>query len=110
MNHAPQHLAQADRHIVDLKAHIGRQRILVNHARDTGQPSRMAESLLDALEGSLRIFEKHRELIVAQLQRQPAKWAAQPKMDDEASGNGGSLLSIRSSRSTFESSGASATK
>jgi hypothetical protein len=73
MNHAPQHLAQADRHIVDLKAHIGRQRILVNHARDTGQPSRMAESLLDALEGSLRIFEKHGELIVAQLQRQPAK-------------------------------------
>jgi len=31
----------------------------------------MAESLLDALERSLRIFEKHRELIFAQLQRQP---------------------------------------
>jgi len=30
----------------------------------------MAESLLDALEGSLRLFEKHRVLILGQLQRQ----------------------------------------
>jgi hypothetical protein len=36
-----------------------------------GRPSRTAESLLDVLERNLRIFEKHRELIVAQLQRQP---------------------------------------
>jgi hypothetical protein len=28
--------------------------------KDKGQGSEMAESLLDALEGSLRIFEKHR--------------------------------------------------
>jgi hypothetical protein len=73
MNQAPerQHLAQVDRHIVDLKAHIVRQRVIVKHTRDTGQHSEITESLLDALEGSLRIFEKHRELILAQLQRQP---------------------------------------
>jgi hypothetical protein len=73
MNQAPerQHLAQVDRHIVDLKAHIVRQRVILKHTRDTGQRSEIAESLLDALEGSLRIFEKHRELILAQLQRQP---------------------------------------
>jgi hypothetical protein len=68
--HERQQLAHADRHIVDLKAQILRQRVLINHARDVGQPSELAESLLDALEGSLRIFEKHRELILAQLQRQ----------------------------------------
>ena len=33
---------------------------IVKHALDTGQGSEMADSLLDALEGSLRIFEKHR--------------------------------------------------
>ena len=52
-------------------AGIVRQRVIVKHALDTGQPSEMAESLLHALEGSLRIFEKHRELILSQLLRQP---------------------------------------
>jgi hypothetical protein len=47
------HLAQANRHIAEL-------RIIVKRALDTGQRSEMAESLLDALEGSLRLFEKHR--------------------------------------------------
>jgi hypothetical protein len=67
------HLAQANGHIAELKVQIVRQRVIVKHARDTGQPSEIAESLLDALEGSLRIFEKHRELILAQLQRQPSE-------------------------------------
>ena len=71
--HERQQLAQADRHIVDLKAQIVRQRVLVNHARDAGHRSEIAESLLDALEGSLRIFEKHRDLILAQLQRQQSE-------------------------------------
>ena len=39
---------------------------IVKYAPDTGQRSAMAESLLDALERSLRIFEKHRERIFAQ--------------------------------------------
>jgi len=64
---------EANGHIAELKVQIVRQRVIVKHARDTGQPSEIAESLLDALEGSLRIFEKHRELILAQLQRQPSE-------------------------------------
>jgi hypothetical protein len=60
MNHAQKHLAQANRHIAELNVQIVLQRVIVKHALDTGQPSEMAESLLDALEGSLRIFEKHR--------------------------------------------------
>ena len=62
MNRAWQqeHLDQAYRHIAELKVRIVRQRAIVKYALDTGQRSEMAESLLDALEGSLRIFEKHR--------------------------------------------------
>jgi hypothetical protein len=62
MSHAQKYLAQANRHIAELKDALG-----------TGQRSEMAESLLDALEGSLRIFEKHRELILSQLLRQPSE-------------------------------------
>ena len=64
-----EHLAQAYRHIAELMVQIVRRRVIVKYALDTGQRSAMAESLLDALERSLRIFEKHRELIFAQLQR-----------------------------------------
>src|SRR5262249_26030077 len=60
-----QHLDQAYRHIAELKAHIVRQRVLLKDALDTGQPSELAESMLHALEGSLR-FEKHRQLILEQ--------------------------------------------
>jgi hypothetical protein len=60
MNHAQKQLAQANRQIAELTVQIVRQRVIVKHALDTGQHSEMAESLLDALEGSLRIFEKHR--------------------------------------------------
>jgi hypothetical protein len=68
------HLAQANGHIAELKVQIVRQRAIVKYTLDTGQRSEMAESLLDALEGSLRIFEKHRELIFAQVQRQPPEY------------------------------------
>jgi hypothetical protein len=54
------HLAQANRHIAELAVQIVRQRVIVKYALDRGHPSEMAESLLDALEGTLRIFEKHR--------------------------------------------------
>jgi hypothetical protein len=70
MNRAQEHLAQANRHIAELTVQIVRQHVIVKYALDTGQRSEIVESLLDALEGSLRIFEKHRELILAQLQRQ----------------------------------------
>jgi hypothetical protein len=51
-----EHLAQAYRHIAELKSHILRQRVMLKHVLDTGQPSELAESMLHALEGSLRAF------------------------------------------------------
>src|SRR5258707_1174698 len=59
------HLALANRHIAELTVQIARQRVIVKHALDTAQRSEMAESLLDALEGSLRIFEKHRIFLLS---------------------------------------------
>jgi hypothetical protein len=73
MNHAQKYLAQANRHIAELNIQIVRQRVIIKDVLDTGQRFEMAESLLDALEGSLRIFEKHRELILSQLLRQPSE-------------------------------------
>jgi hypothetical protein len=73
MSRAQEHLAQANGQIAELKVQIVRQRVIIKDALDTGQRFEMAESLLDALEGSLRIFEKHRELILSQLQRQPSE-------------------------------------
>jgi hypothetical protein len=68
MNHVQRYLTQANRHIAELVVQIAHQRAIVKHALDTGQGSEMAESLLDALEGSLRIFEKHR-IFLLRLQR-----------------------------------------
>jgi hypothetical protein len=65
------HLAQANGHIGELKVQIVRQRVIVKY--DTGQPSEMAESMLNALEESLVAFEKHRELILDQLKRRPSE-------------------------------------
>jgi hypothetical protein len=65
MNLAQKYLAQANRHIAELYVQIARQRVIVKHALDAGQRSEMAESLLDALEGSLRIFEKHRIFLLS---------------------------------------------
>jgi hypothetical protein len=68
MNHAQKYLAQANRQIAELAVQIARQRVIVKRALDAGQGSEMAESLLDALEGSVRIFEKHRIFLLS-LQR-----------------------------------------
>src|SRR5215469_9822683 len=65
MNHAQAYLAQANRQIAELAVQIARQRVIVRQALDTGQRSEMAESLPDALEGSLRIFEKHRIFLLS---------------------------------------------
>jgi hypothetical protein len=70
MNHVQKYLAQANRHIAELNIQIVRQHVIIKDALDTGQRFEMAESMLDALEGTLRIFEKHRELILSQLLRQ----------------------------------------
>ena len=67
MNHAQKYLAQANRHIAELTVQIARQRVIVTYVLDTGQPSELSESLLHALEESLGIFEKHRELILERI-------------------------------------------
>ena len=59
------HLALANRQIAELTVQIVRQRVIVKQGLDTGQRSEMAESLLDALEGSLRLFEKHRIFLLS---------------------------------------------
>jgi hypothetical protein len=68
MNHAQKYLTQANRQIAELVVQIAHQRAIVKQMLETGQRPEMAESLLDALEGSLRIFEKHRIFLLG-LQR-----------------------------------------
>jgi hypothetical protein len=66
------HLAQANRYIAEMRADTARERIIVEHALDAGYATEVAESMLHALEGALRIFEKHRELVLDQLKRRPS--------------------------------------
>jgi hypothetical protein len=68
-----EHLAHADWHIAEVKRHITRQRLRVEHTLDTGQRSELADSMLHAFEASLRAFEKHRKLVLNQLKRQPSE-------------------------------------
>jgi hypothetical protein len=77
MNHAQKYLAQANRHIAELAVQAAHQRAIVRHALDAGQRSEMAESLLNALEGSLRIFEKHRIFLLSSSVNRPSKWIIQ---------------------------------
>ncbi len=76
------HLAQANRYIAELRADIARERVIIEHTLDAGYPSAVAESMLHALEAesmlhaleaALRIFEKHRGLILDELERQPSE-------------------------------------
>ena len=73
MNHTQEYLAQANQQIAELTVQAARQRVIVKDALDAGQRSEMAESLLDALEGSLRIFEKHRILLLSLHVNRPSK-------------------------------------
>src|SRR5262249_7290354 len=60
------HLAQANRYIAEMKADIARERVILEHALDAGHPLEVAESMLHALEGALRIFEEHPKLVPTQ--------------------------------------------
>jgi Zn-dependent M32 family carboxypeptidase len=59
-----EHLVQADRLIADCLDRIARQREVITAAYEQGLPTDIAESMLRALEESLRAFEKHRQYIV----------------------------------------------
>ena len=60
-----EHLVQVDRHIAECKTHIARQREkeLLRDGRDT----ELAVSMLHALRGNLRSFERHRALVIERL-------------------------------------------
>jgi len=58
------HLAEADRHIAEVKRHIARQQTVIAKLKSGDHPTEVAESMLEALEGSLRAFERHRQLIL----------------------------------------------
>ena len=89
MNRAQKYLAQANRQIAELAVQLARQRVIVKQALDTGKRSDMAESLLDALEHSLRIFEKHR-IFLLKLQRLPLGEAATGRSLSRRKGYGAS--------------------
>ena len=63
------HLDRANRYIAELRADIARERVVIEHALDAGYPSVVAESMLHALEASLRAFENHRQFILERLRR-----------------------------------------
>jgi hypothetical protein len=70
-----EHLAQVDWHIAEVSAHIKRQRLRVEHALETSQPSELVDSMLHAFEASLRAFQKHRELVLIQLKRRLSEYS-----------------------------------
>jgi hypothetical protein len=63
-------LAKVDQKVTELKQHIARQLEVVEQAKQRGQSTAAAESILQSLEQSLRTFEKHRQVI---FERQEAK-------------------------------------
>jgi len=48
-----------------VKRHIALQHNTIAKLRLAKHPTEVAESMLEALEGSLRVFERHRELILS---------------------------------------------
>ena len=71
-------LAQADRHMAELKAHIVRQRLILGRTLAESRRLLVAKSTLQGLERSLHVFGEHCELILDQLKRQPSKGSAPP--------------------------------
>jgi hypothetical protein len=60
-----EHLAIANQHIAELMVEIAHRRAVVKDAVEKGQRLEMPESLLHALEESLRIFERHRIFLLS---------------------------------------------
>jgi hypothetical protein len=61
-----QELALADRHIVQAEGHIVRQLQRIEHMEATGQDTDLARDVLLALEYSLLVVQRHRELILTE--------------------------------------------
>jgi hypothetical protein len=61
------HLVETNRHIAECKEHIAKQRELIERAIQRGHSTEVAETTLEALEASLREFEKRRRLLLGRL-------------------------------------------
>jgi hypothetical protein len=66
-----EHLAKADRHIAEAKAHMPRQRELLKQLVLGNHEIELAEGLLQALENMLAAFEYHRAIILERLDKMP---------------------------------------
>ena len=62
-----EHLVQVDRHIAECKTHIARQREIIQELLQNGRDTELAVSMLHALRGNLRSFERHRALVIERL-------------------------------------------
>ena len=62
------HLVETDRHIAECKAHIATQREFIERAIQQGRSTEVTETTLGALETSLRLFERQRQLLLDRLQ------------------------------------------
>jgi hypothetical protein len=61
------HLVETDRHIAECKEYIAKQRELIERAIQRGRSTEVAETTLEALEASLRAFERQRRLLLDRL-------------------------------------------
>jgi hypothetical protein len=60
-------LVETDRRIAECKEHIAKQRDLIERALEQGRSTEVAEATLEALETSLRTFEKERQRLLDRL-------------------------------------------
>jgi hypothetical protein len=63
------HLAQADQHIVELRDDIARQWQIIKELSQSRQPLHQAISMLTLLKDHLCIMERHRALILDEVQK-----------------------------------------
>ena len=68
-----EHLAQADRHIAKCKDHIAHHYKLMLEIEQRGEDTSWAKTMLQTLKETLRLFEKHRQLIVERLKQAEQK-------------------------------------
>ncbi len=60
-------LVETDRHIAECEAYIVKQRDLIERANQQGRSTEVAEATLEALEASLRTFERQRQRLLDRL-------------------------------------------
>jgi len=60
-------LVETDRHVAECKNYIAKQRELIDRAIQRGHSTEVAETTLEALEESLRAFERQRQFLLDRL-------------------------------------------